>query len=84
MSFAAVSFSSPACLSVVWDRFVSDHALRQEPGWAAPLLGRLHMRHGPPFLRAGPTVAEICFLILFCFIISQIYIDIQKYVSPSI
>ena len=36
----------------------------------AEWLGRLRTRHGPPFLRAGPTVAEICFLILFCFIIS--------------
>ena len=55
MSFAAVSFSSPAYLSVAWDRFISDRALRQEPGWAAPLLGRLRTRHGPPFPWAGPV-----------------------------
>ena len=50
----------------------------------AEWLGRLRTRHGPPFLRAGPTVAVICFLILFCFIISQICVDIEKYEFPSI
>ena len=50
----------------------------------AEWLGHLRTRHGPPFLWAGPTVAEFCFLILFCFIISQICVVIQKYVVPSI
>ena len=53
MSFAAVSFSSPVCLSVAWDRFISDRALRQEPGWAVPWLGRSRTHRGPPFL--GPA-----------------------------
>ena len=48
------------------------------------VLGRASALRGPLFLRAGPTVAVICFLILFCFIISQICVDIQKYVFPSI
>ena len=48
------------------------------------VLGRACTLRGPLFLRAGPTVAEFCFLILFCFIISQICIDIQKSVFPSI
>ena len=47
-------------------------------------LGRASVARGPPFLWAGPTVAVNCFLILFCFIISQICVDIQKYVFPSI
>ena len=53
MSFAAALFSSPACLSVAWDRFVSDRALRREPGWAVPWLGRSRTHRGPPFL--GPA-----------------------------
>ena len=35
-------------------------------------LGRASVARGPPFLRAGPAVAVICFIISFCFIISQI------------
>ena len=33
-------------------------------------LGRANVARGPPFLRADPTVAVICFLICFVFIIS--------------
>ena len=47
-------------------------------------LGRASVARGPPFPRASPTVAVICFLILFCFIISQICVDIEKYEFPSI
>ena len=46
------------------------------------VLGRASALHGPLFLRSGPTVAVTCFLILCCFIISQIYVHIQKYVAP--
>ena len=59
MSFAAILFSSPACLSVAWDPHVSRSRTQAGAWLGRTVVGlRLRMRHGPPFLRAGPPVVE--------------------------
>jgi len=55
-----------------------------QPGPLAPLSWAAPVRSWAAIPWAGPTVAEFCFRILFCFIISQICVVIQKYVVPSI
>ena len=83
-NYATGRSSSPASLTDVRVHLSVAAAEEATSLGRAEWLGHLRTRHGPPFLRAGPTVAEFYFLILFCFIISHICIDIQKYVFPSI
>ena len=59
MSFAAILFSSPACLSVVWDPHVS-RSRTQAGAWQGRAASgpRQRLLRGPPFLRAGPPVVD--------------------------
>ena len=73
MSYAVVFFSSLACLSVAWGRFVSDRTLRREPDLGCAASGpRWCMREwasrGAGSVRAGP-VAKLIFLFLVLFIL---------------
>ena len=61
-SCAAVLSSSPACLSVSRGPLVSSRAQAGAQRGPRRCLGRASALRGPPFLRAGPTVAVIVFL----------------------
>ena len=76
MNYATGRSSSPVSLTDARVPLLVAAAKEAASLGRAEWLGHLRTRHGSPFLRAGPTVAVICFLILFCF---NYFTDLYRY-----